>query len=182
MMNTTTTTTQAKEVHTDKRSTEFRHFFIDQLKDIYWAEKHMEKGLGKMCKAATSPRLAEAFEKHRGESDRQIEMLEQVFELMGAKAQGKKCEAMAGLLEEAEQMIGDTDRDTFVRDAGLILAAQKIEHYEIATYGTLRTLAGYLPERKIQRLLEEILKNEKQTDQKLTDIAEKFVNECAAQE
>ena len=79
-------------------------------------------------------------------------------------------------------MIGDTDRDTFVRDAGLILAAQKIEHYEIATYGTLRTLAVYLPERKIQRLLEEILKNEKQTDQKLTDIAEKFVNECAAQE
>lgn len=167
---------------TKTTQSEFHHFFVEQLKDIYWAEKHLTKGLQKMHKAATSPKLAAAFEKHYNETDDQIDILEQVFELMGAKAEGKKCEAMAGLLEEAEEMIADTETNSFVRDAGLILAAQKVEHYEIATYGTLKALATYLPEKKVKRLLDTILRDEKKTDELLTALAEDYVNECAAVE
>ncbi len=101
---------------------------------------------------------------------------------MGEKPETKRCEAMAGLLEEADGMISDTQKNSFVRDAGLILAAQKVEHYEIATYGTLRALAAYLPEKKIRKMLETILAGEKKTDELLTRIAEEFVNECAAVE
>jgi len=166
----------------NERQTEFEHFFVEQLKDIYWAEKHLGTGLEKMRKAATSPRLTAAFEKHLKESDGQIETLEQVFRLLGYKPEGKKCEAMAGLLKEAEEMIADTEKDSFVRDAGLILAAQKVEHYEIATYGTLCALAEYLPDRQVKKLLEKILENEKTTDCILTQVAEEYVNECAAAE
>jgi len=117
---------------------EFHEFFIDELKDIYWAEKHLVKALPKMQKAATSPELAAAFEKHTQETQTHIDTLEQVFELLGEKAAAKKCDAMAGLIEEANGVIEDTEAGTMVRDAGLILAAQKVEHYEIATYGTYR--------------------------------------------
>jgi len=161
---------------------EFHHFFIEQLKDIYWAEKHLKKGLLKMSRAATSPTLTEAFQKHYGESDGQIAVVEQIFELLGEKPATKRCEAMAGLLEEADGMISDTQRNSFIRDAGLILAAQKVEHYEIATYGTLHALAAYLPEKKVRKLLASILADEKKTDEALTRLAEDFVNECAAVE
>lgn len=161
---------------------DFHDFFVDQIKDIYWAEKHLKKGLEKMRRSATSPKLAAAFEKHYGDGDKQIAVLEEIFALLGEKPETKRCEAMAGLLEEADGMVTDTKRNSFVRDAGLILAAQKVEHYEIATYGTLCALAEYLPEKKIKRLIERTLAEEKKTDQLLTKLAEDFVNEYAAVE
>ncbi len=170
-----------KDAAGDIRS-EFHNFFVEQLKDIYWAEKHLKKGLQKMRRAATSPRLTAAFEKHYGEGDKQIADLETIFSLLGEKPEAKRCEAMAGLLQEAEEMITDTQRNSFVRDAGLILAAQKVEHYEIATYGTLRALAAYLPEKRVQKMLEKTLAAEKKTDELLTCLAEEFINECAAVE
>ena len=165
-----------------KRNSEFHRFFVDAMKDIYWAEKHLDPALLKMEKAATDPGLAAAFKKHNTESARQIQLVEQVFELLGVKPAAKKCEAMAGLIKEAEEIIADTERDSFVRDAGLILAAQKVEHYEIATYGTLVALADFLPERGVKKLLAQILQNEKDTDAGLTRIAEQTVNACAALE
>jgi len=114
-------------------SFEFRKFFMDQLKDIYWAEKALHKALPKLMKASTNKKPAKAFEKHTKETEEQIGIVEQVFELMGKKAQTKKCEAMEGLINEADSVIEDTAKDTYTRDAGLILAAQKAEHYEIAS-------------------------------------------------
>src|ERR1700755_828608 len=110
---------------------EFHEFFVDELKDIYWAEKHLVKALPKMKKAATSPELAAAFDKHTGETETHVDRLEQIFELLGEKAVAKKCDAMAGLLEEADGLIEDTEAGTEVRDAALISAAQKVEQYEI---------------------------------------------------
>ncbi|TCC92041.1 ferritin-like domain-containing protein [Pedobacter frigiditerrae] len=161
---------------------EFHEFFVDELKDIYWAEKHLVKALPKMQKAATSPELAAAFEKHTQETEQHITTLEQVFELLGEKAVAKKCDAMAGLLEEATGIIEDTDKGTMIRDAGLILAAQKVEHYEIATYGTLRTFASNMGHTAVEELLQQTLDNEKETDVALTTVAESFVNEAATQE
>lgn len=161
---------------------EFHEFFVDELKDIYWAEKHLVKALPKMKKAATSPELAAAFEKHTQETQTHIATLEEVFSLLGEKAAAKKCEAMAGLLEEADSIIGDTEQGTLTRDAGLILAAQKVEHYEIATYGTLRIFAQTMGHTEVADLLQQTLENEKATDVALTEVAESFVNEQAAAE
>lgn len=163
-------------------NSEFHQFFIDELKDIYWAEKHLVKALPKMKKAATSPELAAAFEKHTEETQTHIDTLDQVFELLGEKAAAKKCDAMAGLLEEATSIIEDTDSGTMVRDAGLILAAQKVEHYEIATYGTLKTFAENMGHTDVVNLLQQTLDNEKATDVALTEVAESFINEQAAAE
>jgi ferritin-like metal-binding protein YciE len=161
---------------------EFHEFFVDELKDIYWAEKHLAKALPKMQKAATSEELAAAFEKHTQETEQHIITLEQVFELLGEKAAAKKCDAMAGLLEEAKGIMEDTDSGTMIRDAGLIIAAQKVEHYEIATYGTLRTFAENMGHTDVQDLLQQTLDNEKETDVALTEIALNYVNEEATQE
>ncbi|WP_285058545.1 ferritin-like domain-containing protein [Pedobacter ginsengisoli] len=161
---------------------EFHEFFIDELKDIYWAEKHLVKALPKMQKAATSPELTAAFEKHTQETQTHIDTLEQVFELLGEKATAKKCDAMAGLIEEANGVIEDTDAGTMIRDAGLILAAQKVEHYEIATYGTLRVFAANMGHTDVEELLSQTLENEKATDVALTEVAEGFINEQAAAE
>ncbi len=163
-------------------NSEFHEFFVDELKDIYWAEQHLVKALPKMQKAATSTELVKAFEKHTKETEKHIATLEQVFELLGEKAAGKKCEAMAGLLEEANSIISDTDKGTMVRDAGLILAAQKVEHYEIATYGTLRVFAENMGHTDVANLLSQTLENEKETDVALTEIAVNNVNEEAAAE
>lgn len=181
-MNTTTKKAAPKTPKSTPKNTqsEFEKFFVEQLQDIYWAEKHLSKGLKKMQMAATSPRLAEAFKKHYTDSEKQMSTLEQLFELMGEKPKGKRCEAMAGLVTEAEEMISDTEANSFVRDAGLILAAQKAEHYEIATYGTLKALAVYLPQKRVHKLLDTLLRDEKRTDQLLTALAEEFVNESAA--
>jgi len=161
---------------------EFHEFFIDELKDIYWAEKHLVKALPKMQKAATSPELTAAFEKHTQETQTHIDTLEQVFELLGEKATAKKCDAMAGLIEEANGVIEDTEAGTMIRDAGLILAAQKVEHYEIATYGTLRVFAANMGHTDVEELLSQTLENEKATDVALTEVAEGFINEQAAAE
>ena len=122
-------------------NTQLEKFFHDALKDIYWAEKHLVKALGKMQKAATTDELKNAIEEHIGQTEGHVERLEQVFELFGKKPQAKKCEAMEGLTKEGESIVEETEEGSMTRDAGIILAAQKVEHYEIATYGTLRQLA-----------------------------------------
>lgn len=161
---------------------EFRKFFIDELKDILWAEKALLKALPKMRKAATGKALASSFEAHLAETENQISTLEQLFELMGEKPKTKKCDAMEGLISETESIISDTDRGTSIRDAGLILAAQKVEHYEIATYGTLAALADAMKEPKAAKMLRSILRDEKDSDKKLTTMALESVNEEAAKE
>lgn len=163
-------------------NSEFHEFFVDELKDIYWAEKHLVKALPKMKKAATSPELAAAFDKHTGETETHIATLEKAFELLGEKPAAKKCDAMAGLLEEADGIIEETEKGTMIRDAGLILAAQKVEHYEIATYGGLRTLASTMGHEDVAKLLQQTLDNEKATDEALTNCAESLVNEQAVAE
>ncbi|WP_295916114.1 ferritin-like domain-containing protein [uncultured Alistipes sp.] len=163
-------------------SPRFREFFLDQIKDIYWAEKHLSAGLKKMKKAATSPELAAAFGKHIEETAGQIEGLKRVFALLGKTPQAKKCEAMEGLVAEAESVIEDTEKDSYTRDAGLILAAQKAEHYEIASYGTLQVFAEMMGEKEIARELGMILKQEEATDSLLSCLAEDGVNEMAVVE
>lgn len=160
----------------------FREFFVDQLKDIYWAEQALTKALPKMKEAASSKKLAKAFEKHTKETEGQMRILEQVFELMGEKAEGKKCEAMAGIVKEAEEIIKDTEKDSYTRDAGLVLAGQKTEHYEIASYGTLVEFAKQMEETKVAELLQKILDEEKKTDITLTIVSEDQINEEAVQE
>jgi ferritin-like metal-binding protein YciE len=161
---------------------EFHEFFVDELKDIYWAEKHLVKALPKMKKAATSPELAAAFDKHTAETETHIATLEKAFELLGEKAVAKKCDAMAGILEEGNGIIEDTEKGTMIRDCGLILAAQKVEHYEIATYGGLRTLAAAMGHDDVAALLQKTLDNEKATDEALTALAETVVNAEAVAE
>jgi ferritin-like metal-binding protein YciE len=161
---------------------EFHKFFVDELKDIYWAEKHLVKALPKMKKAATSSELAAAFEKHTQETQTHIDTLEQAFTALGEKAVAKKCDAMEGLLKEADGIIEDTEKGTMIRDAGLILAAQKVEHYEIATYGALRTFAECMGHTDVVELLSGTLENEKATDVALTQLAETVVNDPAAAE
>jgi len=159
-----------------------KSFFEDELKDIYWAEKNIVKTLPKMQKAATSEELQQAFEEHTQQSQTHVERLEQVFELLGAKAQAKKCDAMAGIIEEGKGIIEETEKGTATRDVGLILAAQKVEHYEIATYGGLAQLAVTLGLNDAADLLKQTLEEEKETDEKLTEIAESSVNYEAAEE
>ena len=156
--------------------------FEDELKDIYWAETHLVKALPKMAKASTSEQLKKAFEKHLEVTQNQIARLEEVFSILGKKAVAKKCEAMEGLIEEAKSIIEDTDEDTMVRDCGLIFAAQKVEHYEIATYGCLKAVANILGEKEAAELLDKTLQEEKDTDIELTTIAETFVNQEAEKE
>ncbi len=177
-----------KKVATDTKSkskesgTEFREFFIEELKDILWAEKALLKALPKMRKAASGKELAASFDAHLSETEEQISTLEQVFELMGEKPKTKKCDAMEGLISETESIISDTEKGTAIRDAGLILAAQKVEHYEIATYGTLAALADAMQEAKVAKLLRSILRDEKDSDKKLTALALESVNEEASEE
>lgn len=173
--------TKAK-AETKTKGKEFQEFFIDELKDILWAEKALLKALPKMGKAATGKELAASFKKHLSETESQIDVVEQVFELMGEKPSTKKCDAMEGLISEAESIISDTDKGTAIRDAGLILAAQKVEHYEIATYGTLAAFADAMSEPKIAKLLRSVLRDEKDSDKTLTVLALESVNQEAAKE
>jgi len=159
-----------------------KEFFIDELKDIYWAEKHLVKTLPKMKKAATSSELQNAFEEHLEVTKTHVTRLEDAFEALGEKAQAKKCEAMEGITKEGESIIEDTEEGTSTRDVGLILAAQKVEHYEISTYGGLHQLAITLGLEDVADILEQTLEEEKETDEKLTEIAENSVNYEAAEE
>ncbi len=166
----------------EENNSKLEKHFMDELRDIYWAEKHLVKALGKMEKASSSEQLGTAFSDHLAVTQEQVERLEQVFELLGEKPRGKKCEAMEGLVKEGESVIEDTDEGTSTRDAGLIISAQKIEHYEIAAYGGLTTLAKTLGKNDVAEILGEILEEEKEADELLTDLAESNINASAEQE
>jgi len=153
----------------------FDKLYVDQLKDVYSAEKQLTKALPKMAKAATSPELRTALEEHLHVTRRQVERLEGIFKDLGKPATGKTCKGMAGLIEEGEEVLQE-DGDPQVIDAGIIAAAQRVEHYEIAAYGTLRTFAETKGDKKAARILEEILNEEKEADELLTRIAESSVN------
>ncbi len=145
--------------------------FIDTLKDIYYAEKQIVKALPKMAKAAQDPNLKAGFEKHMGETEVHIERLEQVFEIIGKPARGKTCDAILGILEEGKSIMEDY-KGTIALDAGLIAAAQAVEHYEMARYGALRTWADQLGYADASKLLETTLLEEHATDEALTKLAE----------
>lgn len=159
-----------------------RELFLDELKDIYWAEQYLVKNLPKLAKGATSSELKAAFDKHLQETEGHVQRLEEVFAVLGEKATTKKCLAMDGLVKEAKELLDDTEEGSMTRDVALISAAQKVEHYEIASYGTLRTLANQLQFTDAARLLDQTLAEEKKTDELLTQLAESSVNQEASQE
>jgi ferritin-like metal-binding protein YciE len=161
-------------------ATELRELFIDSLKDIYWAENALVTALPKMAANATSAKLTSAIKEHHTVTQNQVARLENVFKLLGAKAEGKKCEAMAGLLKEGDSILEETEPGA-VRDAGIIAASQKIEHYEIATYGTLVAFAKTLGENDAAKLLTQTLAEEKEADCLLNDVALNAVNIVAAE-
>jgi len=152
-----------------------RDLYIDQLKDLYSAENQLIKALPKMAKAASDDQLRTAFETHLEETRGHAERLQQIFEKLGARPTGKKCKAMEGLVAEGKEMM-EEDAEPEVMDAGLIAAAQRIEHYEIAGYGTVRTYAELLGDKEAARLLQQTLDEEGKTDKMLTQIAEDTIN------
>lgn len=152
---------------------------MDQLKDLYHAENQITKALPKMAKAASTPDLRDAFQEHLQQTEQQIERLEQAFAILGVKARGKKCEAMEGLIKEGSELIKE-EAEAAVKDAGLIGAAQKVEHYEMAGYGCVRTWARQLGLEEVADLMQETLQEEEDTDMKLTRLAENMVNLEAA--
>jgi ferritin-like metal-binding protein YciE len=160
---------------------EFRAFFIDELKDIYGAEKQLLHALPEMSEKAFAPRLQRAIKSHFHKTEGHVKRLEHIFKLLGEDADSKTCKAMHGLLKEANDIMDDTDED-LIRDAGIILSGQRIEHYEIATYGTLIAFAQMMKESGVATLLEETLNEEKEADQKLTDLATSFINQQAVTE
>jgi len=159
---------------------DLNELFLDTLKDIYYAEKHILKALPKMAKAANSEELQAAFEKHQRETEDQVERLEQVFELIGKPARAKKCDAIEGIINEGKEIMEEY-ADTPALDAGLLAAAQAVEHYEISRYGTLKAWANKLQMSQAAKLLDQTLSEEKKTDETLTKIAEKAVNYEAAE-
>jgi len=167
--------------HHGMQSSQLMKLFEDGLKDIYWAEKALTKALPKMIKNATSQELIEALENHLSETERQIGRVEQIFEILEKKAVAKKCDAMEGLIKEGEGIMEECE-DGSMMDAGIIGAGQKIEHYEIASYGTLRTFAETLGLGDAAALLEETLEEEKAADVKLTEVAVTAINIQAARE
>ncbi len=152
-----------------------RTLLEEELKDIYSAEKQLLKALPKMVKKATSEDLRAALEEHLEVTQGQVDRLEEVFEALGKPAKAKTCKAMQGLIEEATEIMGE-DADDAVMDAGIIAAAQKVEHYEIASYGAVRTWARLVGEAEAAELLQETLDEEGEADKKLTELAENFVN------
>lgn len=153
--------------------------FVDTLKDIYFAEKQIVRTLPKMAKAAQSDKLRAAFEKHQEETEGQIERLEKIFEMCGKPARGKTCEAIQGIIEEGKEIMDDYE-ETPALDAGLLAAAQAVEHYEISRYGSLKSWAAKLGMRDAVQLIDKTLAEEKKTDELLTKIAETAVNAEAA--
>ncbi|KKB80299.1 hypothetical protein VW35_07805 [Devosia soli] len=153
--------------------------FLDTLKDIYYAERQILKALPKMAKAASSPELKAGFEQHHQETEGQVERLQQVFDILGKPARGKTCDAILGILDEGKEIM-DEYKGATALDAGLVAAAQAVEHYEIARYGTLVTWAKQLGHNDIAQLLSETLKEEEATDKKLSQVALASVNQKAA--
>ncbi len=163
---------QAKDKH-------LNDLFLDTLKDIYFAEKQILKALPKMAKAAHSDKLRAAFERHHGETEGQVERLEKVFELIDKPARSKTCDAIQGILEEGREIMEEY-KGSEALDAGMLAAAQAVEHYEISRYGTLKQWAQQLGMKDAVRLLDETLQEEKKTDETLTSLAEAAVNLAAA--
>jgi ferritin-like metal-binding protein YciE len=163
-------------------STQLDKYFTDSLKDIYWAEKHLTKVLPKMKKAATNQELKDAIEDHLGVTEEHVSRLEQVFKLLGKTAQAKKCDAMEGLTKEGDSIVEETEDGSNTRDVGIIMAAQKVEHYEIATYGALVQLAKTMGNPEVADILAQTLAEEKQADEGLTEIAENNINWEATQD
>ena len=151
-----------------------RELYLDELRDLYNAENQLTKALPKMAKAANSEELRDGFRDHLEQTKGHVERLKQIFEELGEKPTGKKCKGMEGLVEEGAEMIDEDALEDEAKDAGLISAAQRVEHYEIAAYGCVRTYANLLGENDAAELLEETLNEEKETDQKLTKLAEKI--------
>lgn len=155
-----------------------RELYVDELRDLYNAETQLVKALPKMAKASSTPELREAFEEHLRQTSEHVSRLEQIFDMLEEKPTGKKCLGMEGLVKEGAEMMKE-DYDDDVKDAGIIGAAQRVEHYEIAGYGTVRTFAEILGEDEHVTLLEQTLEEEKQTDEKLTQLAEQINSEAA---
>jgi ferritin-like metal-binding protein YciE len=152
--------------------------FLEQIEDLYDAEQRLVKALPKMAEAATSPALRQAFESHLGETKGHVTRLEKVFQALRKKPKGQTCDAMKGLIEEGEDMVSNTDQSP-LRDAGLIAAANRVEHYEIAAYGSVQAFAKTLGNMEAAKLLETTLNEEKKADEKLTKLAENSVNQEA---
>ena len=149
--------------------------FVEELRDLYSAENQLLKALPKMAKKASSPDLQDAFQTHLKETEGHVKRLEQIFGKLGKKPTGKKCKGMEGLIEEGKEMMSE-DAEPEVLDAGLISAAQRVEHYEIAGYGTVRTYAKLLGDEQAAKLLQQTLDEEGATDKKLTQLAESSIN------
>jgi ferritin-like metal-binding protein YciE len=153
--------------------------FLEELKDVYNAEKQILRALPRMAKTADSPELQQAFTKHLKETEGHVQRLERIFQELGQAARGKKCKGMEGLLEEGKEVL-EEDGEPAVIDAALIASAQRVEHYEIAAYGCLRTYAQLLGHSQAGQLLQQTLEEEEAADQKLTDLSESGINEAAA--
>lgn len=151
-----------------------KELYVDELRDIYSAENQLTKALPKLAKASTSDELREGFEEHLQQTKGHVQRLEQIFQGLGEKPTGKKCKGMEGLITEGDEMVKEGDLEDEALDAGIISAAQRVEHYEIAAYGSVRTYAELLGEEDAVKLLEQTLEEEKETDQKLTSLAEKI--------
>ena len=158
-----------------------RKLYVDELKDLYSAEKQILQALPKMIKKAQNEQLKKAFEDHRAVTEMQVERLDRIFEMLGKAARGKKCKAMEGLIEEGKEMMQE-DMDPEVMDAALIGAAQRIEHYEMAGYGTVRTWAQLLGEKEQAKILQQTLDEEGDADKLLTQLAVSTINVAAAVE
>ena len=174
--------TSKSENGSEQENSQLEKLFTDSLKDIYWAEKQLTKTLPKMKKAATTDELKSAIEEHLTQTEGHVKRLEQVFDMCGKKVQAKKCDAMEGLIKEGDSIVEETQQGSMTRDAGIIMAAQKVEHYEIATYGSLVQIAKTLGMNDAAEVLHQTLDEEKQADEKLTEVAEWHVNQEAEKE
>lgn len=157
----------------------FYGFFIEELKEIYLAEKNLVAALPKFQNAVTSRHLEEVFDEQVDYINEHIKEVEKVFDILGERPKTKRCKAMDGILKEADGIITDANRNSYTRDAGIILVLQKAYHYEIATYGTLRVFSEDMKKRKVKRIMTRILKDKKEIDKSLTIVAENYVNELA---
>ncbi|WP_345988581.1 ferritin-like domain-containing protein [Chryseobacterium sp. Chry.R1] len=187
--NTATTTPQKKITvgnasvnEKEMKDSSLHQFFVSALKDIYFAENAIIDALEKMQEAATTEELKDAFEDHQLQTKKHVSRLEKVFKLIDEKPEKKECEAIKGIIKEGEEIIKSTKDGSMTRDAALIIAAQKVEHYEIATYGGLAQLAITMGHDKAADLLEKTLEEEEDTDYTLTEIAETYINFDAEQE
>jgi ferritin-like metal-binding protein YciE len=178
-MKNTKSTAGASQSDQNDLTSKLGKLFEEQLKDIYWAEKALTKAIPKMIKKTSSQELIDALESHLAETEEHVKRAEEVFSILGKEPKAKKCEAMDGLIKEAEEIMEESDEGP-MRDAGIIAASQKVEHYEIASYGTLRTFASILGLDEAVEILESTLEEEKNADAKLTDVAVTAINLEAA--